>query len=183
MKCDESKPSGFRLLALPVGGRFCHGCILLGEFPTTAEAFRSVRRRGPGRFARFPHRVSGCRGHEVGVARWSGGICYWFFPSLAFVWLLLFGLRSGGEILKAISVLLMVMMCFGVVRDWRTHPLADLHWAENARHIENATPGTVIVIPINTPGWTMQLVEHWDRSNKPSSSTPQLLAPALLVRH
>jgi len=101
----------------------------------------------------------------AGITTWellarAGGIRYWFFPTLAFIWLLLFGFRSGGEVLKAILVVVMVTSCIGVVRDWRTPPLADLHWAENARRIEGAAPGKVFVIPINTAGWTMTLVKR-----------------------
>jgi hypothetical protein len=101
----------------------------------------------------------------AGVTTWellsrAGGIRYWFFPSLAFVWLLLFGIRSGGEVLKAILVVVMVTMCCGVVRDWRTPALADLHWAENAKHIDGAAPGTVLVIPENPAGWTINLVKR-----------------------
>ena len=101
----------------------------------------------------------------AGVTTWellarAGGIRYWFFPSIAFVWLLLFGIRSGGEVLKGILVVLMVTMCFGVVHDWRTPPLANLHWAENAKRIGGAAPGTVLVIPVNPAGWTMKLVKR-----------------------
>jgi hypothetical protein len=101
----------------------------------------------------------------AGVTTWellsrAGGIRYWFFPTLAFVWLLLFGIRSGGEVLKAILVVVMVTAFVGVVRDWRTPALADLHWAENAKHIEGAAPGTVLVIPVNPAGFTMKLVKR-----------------------
>jgi hypothetical protein len=72
----------------------------------------------------------------------------------------LFGIRSGGEVLKAIVVVVMVAASVGVVRDWRTPPLADLHWAENARRVEGAAPGTVLVIPENPLGWTVKLVKR-----------------------
>lgn len=90
----------------------------------------------------------------------AGGIRYWYFPTLAFAWLLLDGIRSGSKSLQAASAVLLVIMCFGIVRDWRIPPVKDLHWAEEAKRFEAAPAGTVVTIPENPAGWTVRLVKH-----------------------
>ena len=101
-----------------------------------------------------------------GVSKWEllemvpGGIRYWFFPSLAFAWSLLVGIRSRGELFKGASAVLLCMMCFGIVHDWRIPPMKDLHWAEDAKRFEAAPAGTVVVLPENPPGWNLRLVKH-----------------------
>ena len=59
-----------------------------------------------------------------GVPIWAvyaglGGLRYWFFPTLAFAWALLWGYRSRIPLVKAVSATLLCLMCFGIVRDWR----------------------------------------------------------------
>lgn len=93
----------------------------------------------------------------------AGGIRYWYLPTLAFAWLLLYGIRSGSEILKAVSAVLLVIMCFGIVHDWMIPPVKDLHWAEEAKRFEAAPAGTVMIFPENPPGWTVELVKHASR--------------------
>jgi hypothetical protein len=51
-------------------------------------------------------------------------------------------------------------MPFGVVRDWRVPPMVDLHFAEHAQKFQQAPSGTVLVIPLNPPGWSMRLIKH-----------------------
>jgi hypothetical protein len=101
----------------------------------------------------------------AGISMWQllaavGGIRYWYFPSLAFAWLLLFGIRSGGEALKAVSAVLLVIMCFGIVHDWRIPPNKDLHFAAEAQRFESAPAGTTMTFPENPEGWNMRLVKH-----------------------
>ena len=56
-----------------------------------------------------------------GVTRWqllaeASGIRYWFFPTLACVWSVLWASRSRIEVLQAVSIVLLCVMCFGIVR-------------------------------------------------------------------
>ena len=44
----------------------------------------------------------------------SGGIRYWYFPSLAFAWLLLYGIQSRAIPLRTASAVLSCIMCFGI---------------------------------------------------------------------
>jgi hypothetical protein len=100
-----------------------------------------------------------------GVSRWellaaASGIRYWFFPELTFAWSILWCLRSRTALLKIAAGYLLLMMCFGIVHDWRRPPLQDLHFAEYAKRFEAAPVGTVVTIPISPPGWNMRLVKH-----------------------
>ena len=85
---------------------------------------------------------------------------YYFLPSVAFAWVLLWCARSGTAILKATASILLCVMSFGVVMDWRNPSIKDLHWKEYARAFEAAPPGMVMIIPENEPGWTIRLVKH-----------------------
>jgi hypothetical protein len=102
-----------------------------------------------------------------GITRWEllsrvPGIRYWFFPTLAFAWCVVSGIRSRGEILRPISSILLCLMLIGIVRDWRSPGLQDLHYAEFAKRFEGAPPGTVMIIPENPAGWELRLVKRAD---------------------
>ena len=101
----------------------------------------------------------------AGMSMWqqlarADGVRYWYFPCLAFAWLLLWGFRSGGDAMKVVSVVLLCVMCFTITFDWRVPPLKDLHFAEAAQRFEAAPAGTSMTFPQNPAGWDMQLVKH-----------------------
>ncbi len=85
---------------------------------------------------------------------------YWFLPTLACAWSVLWAARSRTQTLQAASVVLLCTMCFGVVRDWQHSALEDLHFAEYAKGFCAAPAGTAVIIPVNPDGWTMRLVKH-----------------------
>lgn len=93
----------------------------------------------------------------------AGGIRYWYFPSLVFVWLLLWGFQNETRPLKTVSAVLLCIMCFGIVRDWRIPPFTDMHWAENAQRVESLPAGTAIVFPENPQGWDIRLVKRREK--------------------
>lgn len=100
-----------------------------------------------------------------GVSRWqmlasASGIRYWFFPTLAFAWSIVLCFQSRSGALRILSGVLLCVMCFGIVRDWRIPPLKDLHFAEDAMRFEAAPAGTTLTIPGNPEGWNMRLVKH-----------------------
>jgi hypothetical protein len=101
----------------------------------------------------------------AGVSMWqllagAGGIRYWYFPTIAFAWLLLWGFHSRVVALKTVSAVLLCVMCFGIIRDWRIQPMTDLHWTEDVKRFEAAPPGTVFTFPENPEGWNLTLVKH-----------------------
>jgi hypothetical protein len=90
----------------------------------------------------------------------AAGIRYWFLPSLAFVFVLLWCVRSGPSILKFAAILLLFIMVLGDAMNWRNPRYADLRWAECAKKFDAAPAGTVMAIPENPPGWEMRLVKR-----------------------
>ena len=100
-----------------------------------------------------------------GVTVWetlaaAPGIHYWFFPTLAFAWSLLWCFRSPVQIFKVVSASLLFLMCVGILRDWRNAAFPDAHFEEYVKQFEAAPAGAIVVIPINPEGWDMRLVKH-----------------------
>ena len=88
------------------------------------------------------------------------GLRYWFFPTLAFAWSLLFGYRSRIAAIKAVSAALLCVMCIGVLRDWRHPAFPDTHFAESAERFAAAPAGATVSIPEFPFGWTATLIKH-----------------------
>jgi hypothetical protein len=104
-------------------------------------------------------------GSPKGVTGWElltsgGGIRYWFFPTLAFAWSLLWCFHSRIRLLRIVSAPLILLMCVGIVRDWRHPAFKDMHFDEYAARFEVAPAGTVVTIPENPAGWTVRLVKR-----------------------
>jgi hypothetical protein len=100
-----------------------------------------------------------------GISRWEllagvSGIRYWFFPGLAFTWSFLWGFRSRAAVPRIASALLLCVMCFGIIRDWKIPALKDMHFTEYAQRFEAAPAGTALTIPENPEGWNVRLVKH-----------------------
>lgn len=100
-----------------------------------------------------------------GVSVWKmmagvSAIRYWFFPTLAFAWSLLWCLHSRPVPVKAVSACLLLLMCYGIVRDWEHPPYRNLHFADQVKRFEAAPAGTAVVFPVNPKGWTMQLLRQ-----------------------
>jgi hypothetical protein len=101
----------------------------------------------------------------AGVSMWellteAAGIRYWYFPTIVFAWSILWSARSRTALLRIVSATLLLIMCFGIVRDWRYPAWEDMHFAEYAERFEAAPAGTAVTIPENPAGWTVRLVKH-----------------------
>jgi hypothetical protein len=88
------------------------------------------------------------------------GLRYWFFPTLAFTWSLLFGYRSSNVTIKAVSAILLCLMCIGVIRDWHHPAFPDTHFAESAKRFAAAPDGATVTIPEYPLGWSATLIKH-----------------------
>ncbi|MGO9336866.1 MAG: hypothetical protein ACLPY1_05085 [Terracidiphilus sp.] len=100
-----------------------------------------------------------------GVSVWSlftaaGGIRYWFFPTLAFAWVILWCFQNRTGALKTVSVVLLCIMCIGVVRDWKHPAFKDVQFAEYAKRFDTAQVGSTVTIPENPDGWTARLIKR-----------------------
>jgi hypothetical protein len=92
----------------------------------------------------------------------SPAIHYWFLPTLAFSWGLV-GLAWGPkrtELSQAISVLVLPLMLFGFIRDWRHPGYEDLRFAEHVERFTASKPGEAVLIPENPRGWDLRLVKR-----------------------
>ncbi|HEY9126987.1 MAG TPA: hypothetical protein VIM62_07660, partial [Acidobacteriaceae bacterium] len=88
------------------------------------------------------------------------GAHYWFIPSLAFVWSLIWTMRNGMAAARAGSMLFVLIMGLGIVVNWELPPFKDFHYADFARSFEQAPAGTVMTIPENPNGWSFKLIKH-----------------------
>ena len=109
--------------------------------------------------------ISPTLGLLSGVSAWEvlargGGARYWFLPTLAFAWSILFCSQSRFAPLKAVSAFLLCLMCFGIIRDWRHPAFPDAHFTEYVRRFESVAPGTAFTIPESTQGWNLTLVKR-----------------------
>jgi len=101
----------------------------------------------------------------AGVSVWqklagSPAIRYWFFPTLAFAWTLLWCLHSPLKALRIVSAVLLCVMSIGVCRDWSHPAFPDKQFEEYAKRFESTPAGAVMVIPENPEGWNLRLVKH-----------------------
>jgi hypothetical protein len=89
---------------------------------------------------------------------------YYFFPILAFYTALFFlvlkGKAGAARLARYLALLILLMVPFGVYRDWKYPHYPDLHFQEYADRFELAEPGTSMKIPILPPGWEMELIKH-----------------------
>ncbi|MGA9670426.1 MAG: hypothetical protein WBQ94_14530 [Terracidiphilus sp.] len=85
---------------------------------------------------------------------------YWFFPTLAFAWSLLWCFHGRVTPLKMLSAPLLFLMCFGIVREWVHPALNDMHFTQYAKQFESVAAGTVVTIPENPEGWEIRLTKR-----------------------
>ena len=90
----------------------------------------------------------------------GAGARYWFFPNLALAWSILYCTQSRTQVLQAVSIILLCLLCFGIALRWEIPAFPDAHFAEYANRFELAQPGTIVTIPESTPGCYLQLIKH-----------------------
>jgi hypothetical protein len=87
------------------------------------------------------------------------GLRYWFFPTLAFAWLLLWGFRSRTTAVRVVPAALLCVMCLGIFRDWRHPAFPETHLADSIARFDAAQTGTAVTFQEDSLGWTMQLIK------------------------
>src|SRR6185437_3772907 len=100
----------------------------------------------------------------------ASGMRYWFFPTLACSWMIVWFLagRGSNQVTQLIGGLLLFLMSYGLVRDYRYPALPDLNFAQYANEFAHSKPGEALVIPENPRGWTMWLTHRRARPAKPA---------------
>jgi hypothetical protein len=106
------------------------------------------------------HPAPGSPDHVWTLLAKGTGARYWFFPSLVFAWSLLWAVESKQKAMKALSLIMLVPMCFTIVLSWEQPLLRNYCFAEYVRSFEAAPKGTVAVIPENPDGWNIRLVKR-----------------------
>jgi hypothetical protein len=68
---------------------------------------------------------------------------------------------ARSRIMRGTAVVLALLLCQGIWRDWRIPPLTNLHFPQQAAAFEAAAPGTLVTIPLNPPSeeWYMVLTK------------------------
>jgi len=94
----------------------------------------------------------------------GAGNRYFFLPEIAFLAALIWIVTASGTprklITRTAACAMLLALPIGIVTDWHYRSFADLHFRRYARVFEEAAPGTHVTIPINPPGWSMELSKH-----------------------
>ncbi|MDB9312545.1 hypothetical protein PN462_05460 [Spirulina sp. CS-785/01] len=61
---------------------------------------------------------------------------------------------------KNVATTALMILCVGIILDWRYDPWVDLNFEEYAKQFQEAPVGKTIEIPIHPPGWFMNLTKH-----------------------
>lgn len=88
------------------------------------------------------------------------GIRYWYYPTLAFVWSILWCLRNRHRSIRFVAAGLLILSCIGMIRDWSRPKYEDMHFADEVKSFEALPAGEARTIPENPKGWTIRLVRH-----------------------
>ncbi len=92
----------------------------------------------------------------------SPGIRYWFLPTLAFAWVLVWGaVGTRQRFVRAVSALGLITMCYGIVQDWRYPAFPNFGFRNYARRFAAAPAGAMFSIPVPPGGdWMMRITKH-----------------------
>ena len=90
----------------------------------------------------------------------SAGAHYWFLPTLAFAWSVIFCIASRHQILQIIGGTLALLMVVGLLRDFRYPPFPDEQLAQYASRLDAMASGEILVIPEYPQGWNVRLVKR-----------------------
>jgi hypothetical protein len=85
---------------------------------------------------------------------------YWFFPTLALLWSLLWcAMQQDSRPFRVFGIVALVGALNGVARDWRYAPYKDEHFREQVIRFEAAPAGAGVDIPIFPDGVVLRLIK------------------------
>ncbi len=86
---------------------------------------------------------------------------YWFMLMLAFVTTLFWMLSLKKQrYLRMLATLALAIMLVGIALDWSHPAFTDFKFRVHANLFAQAPKGSKVLIPINPPGWNMELIKH-----------------------
>lgn len=87
------------------------------------------------------------------------GSRYWLIPIFCYLTALLYLAKNAEfRFVRRLSIMLLVLSLYGVVRDWKYPRYRDFEFQKYAAEFENAPVGEEVSIPIN-PDWKMRLIK------------------------
>jgi hypothetical protein len=90
----------------------------------------------------------------------GGANRYWFFPTLAFLWCIVWcATHPVSRPARIFAICASLLLVRGVVRDWRFNAFLDDHFQKYAAEFAAAKEGALVMFPIFPPGWTMRLTK------------------------
>ncbi len=90
----------------------------------------------------------------------SGGR-YWFIPMLAFITILTWMRgKQCPKKLRMCATLALVLLFFGILSNWHYHSFTDFNFQDYSNNFTGVPKGAKVIIPINPPGWSMELIKH-----------------------
>ena len=66
--------------------------------------------------------------------------------------------RASDRVIRYAALAVLVLVPFGIIKDWKNPKFADLNFPSHAAEFERTVPGAELAIPIN-PGWEMKLIK------------------------
>jgi hypothetical protein len=86
---------------------------------------------------------------------------YYFLPMLSFLAALLWiAVDRSHRKLRYLGVTLLVLLPIGIYQDWSYPKYKDLDFKKYAAQFDSAPSGTKMTIPINPPGWTLDVTKR-----------------------
>ncbi len=93
------------------------------------------------------------------IAANNTSLRYWFIPGFCtLVSLMYLASNAASRIVKFSAVGVLVLVPYGIIKDWTNPSFKDFHFATHAEEFEKAVPGSEVTIPIN-PNWEMKLIK------------------------
>jgi hypothetical protein len=89
------------------------------------------------------------------------GSRYFYFPSIAFLWLVIYcARRATPRVLRRAGSLTLILVSLGSIRRWEYTPWPYDAFPTDLRIFEQARPGDVIRLPLYPEHWDMVLRKH-----------------------
>lgn len=94
------------------------------------------------------------------LSRSIDGVRYWFLPMLAFFVSVVWNVRIKNPLLiRIIAGVYLIAFLWGAIGDFKSPMLTDYKFSNYSENFSNLPSGRTLKIPINPPGWEMELVK------------------------
>jgi hypothetical protein len=92
------------------------------------------------------------------LSRSTDGVRYWLIPMAAVLGCLVCGtFGANHKMIRVLSGICLTVALVGIAVDFQDPMYSDYNFAKQIQSLSQLPPGQTLVIPINPPGWTMEL--------------------------